>query len=343
MAYVSGDRIAAADLNSLIGIPTGIPINPNKALRPFINSTEANNTVAGIYGVGYGDRGYGQIAENLLLATAGNRIKSTEWTALRNAISKCGDHQGTSMTNLVLTSNLEVGDTIVAHDGNNNPGDSLSDLVPTIDSNRLNTDSGASMTLASNAQTSSRTSSWSGDINAIFKFQWNDTNEARYFFNSGGEIRIRLTQTTNSTPQDADWIDIVNNKFTMLTMKANSSSITGSATSDSISRGYYDLDSNYSLLFNGLNIGSGVYSANDLIIDTRCYIAGEAAGATDADNGGPSNTVNIRCTLRDQHVGITGGPDTVSAGMTYRTDIFRATAELSGIAAPTINVVNSLS
>jgi hypothetical protein len=335
MAYQQGDTISAADFNNLVGVPTGSPTNSNKALQPFTNGTEATQTVAGIYGVGYGDRGYGQTAQTLPNKSVGNTITSAEWTALRAAISICGSHQGTSITDLVPATDLQTGDVIAAHDGTDNPNDSLSDIIPTLDSNRANTNGGASMTLSSNAATDIRGTTWSGTITSVFRYQWTTTDAARYFFNSGGELRIRLTQDTNTTPQDSDWNTIFSTVLGTFTFNANQVSISGSGTADVITNtGYYDLSNSdtYSTAFNGLDIGSGAYSANDLIIQVRVPATG--TGVLGASHGGPGNTVDILVTLQDQH---SGPVDQVSANTTNRTDIYRATAVLAGISAPTIS------
>ena len=338
MAYVQGDVIAASDYNDSVGTPTGTPSNSNKALQPFVSAVEATNTVAGIYGVGYGERGYGQTAQTLPNKSTGQTVTSAEWTALRAALEKCANHQGTAITNLVPATSLETGDTVFAHEGTDNPNDSLTDLISSIDTNRLNTDSGASMSLTSNVQTSTRATNWSGTITMTFRYQWSTADDARHFFNSGGELRVRLSQSPAIIAQDADWASVLSTGVGTYAFKAQTVTITGTQTASlTANTGFYDLTNSdtYTSSFNGVNIGSGAYAANDVLIDVRVPATG--TGVLGSSNGGPGNTVDIRVTLQDQHSN--ANFDQVSAGTAAATDVYRATVELAGIAAPTTSVL----
>lgn len=341
MAYSSGGVISASDYNSVVGEPTGTPTNTNKALQPFISDVEATDTISGIYGVGYGERGYGQTAQTIPNKTTGQTITSAEWTALRAALEVCGNHQGTAITNLVPATSLESGDTITAHDGIDNPNDSLSDLVTTIDANHLNTDTGASMSLTSNVQTDSRSTTWSGTIDLTFRYQWTDTDACRHFFNSGGELRVRLSQSPAIIAQDADWASVLTSGVGTYSFKAQTVTISGSQSAKlTANTGYYDLinSDTYTASFVGTDIGAGAYSSNDVLIDVRIPATG--TGVTTTSNGGAGNTVDIRVTLQDQHSNV--NYDQVSAGTAGATDIYRATVELAGIAAPTVTLLENL-
>lgn len=64
MTYAKGSGITAADYNTFVG-----PIN---VTAPYASAAAATGKVAALYGVGYGDRGYGQAAPNLSKKTVGN-------------------------------------------------------------------------------------------------------------------------------------------------------------------------------------------------------------------------------------------------------------------------------
>lgn len=340
MAYASGGILSSTDFNDSVGTPTGTPTNNNKSLVPFVSAVEATDTVAGIYGVGYAERGYGQTTANLTNKTSGSTCSSVDWTQLRLALDKCAAHQGTAVTNLVAATVLETGDVITAHDGLDNPNDSLVDLIPTMDTNRLNTDSGASMSLTSNVQTDTRTTTWSGTIIQAFRFQWTDTDDCRFFFNSGGELRIRLSQSPAIIAQDADWASVLSSGVGTYTFKAQTTAISGSQSAKlTANTGYYDLSSSdvYTASFVGTDIGSGAYVSNDVLIDVR--VAATGTGVTTTDNGGAGNTVDIQITLQDQHANV--DYDQVSAGTAGAADVYRATVELAGIAAPTVTVLTA--
>jgi len=341
MTYLSGNIITAADYNGMAGSPTGIPTSTNKALQAFISSVEATNTIAGIYGIGYGDRGYGQTIQTIPNKLSGDVVEAAEWTAIRAALEKCANHQGSAITNLVPAASLEVGDIVSAHDGVDNPNDSLSDLISTIDTSRLNTDSGASMSLTSNVQTSTRATSWSATIILELRYQWTDTDDCRHFFNSGGELRVRLSQSPAIIAQDADWASVLTSGVGTYAFKAQDVSITGTQSAKlTANTGYYDLTNSdtYTASFVGTDIGGGAYVANDVLIDVRVPATG--VGVVTASNGGAGNTVDIRITLQDQHSNV--DYDLVSAGTAGATDVYRATVELAGIAAPTVSILTAL-
>ena len=338
MAYQSGDNAAAVDYNALVGTPTGTPTDDNKTIVPFINDAEALDTVAGMFGIGYGEAGYGQTNRTLVNKIATETVSGANWKSVRGALSTCASHQGSSVTNLIPETNFDVGEIITAHDGIDNPNDSLSDLVTPVFADIGLTNGGASMSLTSDVINDTRGSTWSGTITVGTRFQWGSVDEARFFFNSGGELRTRLEQGTNSTPQDDDWATIFSTILGTFSFKKTTSAITGTGTADlTATIGFYDIanSDSYTTIYNGLDIGAGAYSANDLIIQARIPATG--SGVVTGEHGAPGNTVDILVTLQDQHSGDT---DLVSAGTKMLADVFRATVVLNGITAPGTSIYN---
>ena len=117
MAFTKGDLWEAAHYNDFVGIPTGGPANVNKALQPFSSDLEAANKVAAIVGVGYGQRGYGQVQFALPNVKKGDKILGDHWLQLRNAIELCANHQGTDVSDLYSASAVSPGNLITAFDG----------------------------------------------------------------------------------------------------------------------------------------------------------------------------------------------------------------------------------
>lgn len=330
MTYISGSSILASDYNSFAGSPTGSPSNSNKVLHPFINGAEATEKVAGLIGIGYGDRGYGQTSFTIPNLSPGNTISSSEWTNLRNAIEKLGSHQGTSLTNLVPASDMQVSDTITAHDGAPSTNNLLGSFLPTLDTNRLNTDSGLSMSVISSVSSDTRTTSWSSTITASFQALWSTSDAARYFFNSGGELRLTLAHPTTTGSQNTDWNNVLSTKVGTFTIKAHSSTRSGSAGTVLTNSGFYELTSLNQNYYDGTNIGGGAYASNDV------FIACRTSGTT--SNGAPGNRVIFDISLVDSH---TGPSDVVASGTNANFDILKATVDLSGIESPTWSVLDT--
>jgi hypothetical protein len=183
MSYAIGNPVAASDYNALF------------------------TTLASVYGVGSGDAGYGQTQYTLAAVAAGGKIGSAEWTALRDALAVCRQSQTGSVPSLVPpTAVLEAGDKVVAHESSS-PSSNAYDLDSEVSAaymNRFTANSLATGSL-SGASSATRSGSWGGDatdgIQLVFDVTWSSTDEARYFFNSGGEsicpspVRRRRTRT----------------------------------------------------------------------------------------------------------------------------------------------------
>lgn len=313
MSYVKGNTILASDLSAFM------------------------SSVSAVYGVGSGDKGYGQTAITLTPPVTGALITADAWTALRNAMVVCGNQQGSAFTALVPAPSLVTGQTIYAHEqaAPSSNAYELANNVSLLTTNRL-TAATAAMTLTSSAGTISRGSAWGGtatpSITATIKIDFGSENAARYFFNSGGQVRVALSHPAGSTNQDADWNAVLASKVGTLTLGAHACTLTGSLSSLLTSKGYYELTAGGTTLFNGQNIGNtSAYSSNDVTIAAA---VGNVAGSL----GGNGSYVTFTAVLSDQH---TGTYDSVTSGTTLTVAHYRATAYLTNISAPTVTTVTA--
>jgi hypothetical protein len=293
MAYATGSTILAADIND------------------FLTRTRD------VYGSGTGDRGYGQTTFSQAAVGTGTTILASQWSTLTNMISVCATHQGTSVTLPTFT----AGGTVSV-------GSGLSAAVTGIENNRLIAAAG-SMTLLSSATSRTQSVAWSTSISTTVNAAWASEDAARFFFNAGGEIRIRFAQTTNASTQDADWVDIFTNKVGTITLRANTSTRSGAAGTASGS-GFYQIGTTSTSIYNGTNIGGGAYVANDVLVNALVL-------NRTATNGGNGNTVQFTIQLNDDHANAFF--DSVSGGTVVHFDVYRPTY-LSAIAAPTWSLVS---
>lgn len=307
MTYVKGNTIVATDLNG------------------FLATTRA------VYGVGTGDKGYGQTTVTQADVASGDTISGTQWTNIRTMLVACANHQGTAQTLLPTSGLLVSGQTVTAHE-TGAPSSNTYDLdtvVTAIDTNRL-TAAGGSMTLTSGAHSVTRGTTWSSSITTTVDVVFGSENAARYFFNSGGQVRIRFSHPNGVATQDNDWRTILGSKIGTLTIGATTASLSGSETASLTgSMGYYNMTTTAANVFAGTNIGGGAYSANDVSITA-------AVRNRAAVNGGNGDTIRFVITLDDQH---TGSSDTVATGTQVLLDHYRATTYLTGIVVPTYSTV----
>lgn len=138
-----------------------------------------------VWGVGTGDKGYGQTTLPVLSAvTAGQTVTATQWSTMLSRISSAASHQGSSITS--ITSPV-AGDTISAYAA-------LSSNITTIFNNRLNATASGSTT-TTNTQ---RTTGWNTSVTFSQSITFASANAARYFFNAGGRVTLSWSRTGGS-------------------------------------------------------------------------------------------------------------------------------------------------
>lgn len=155
----------------------------------FVDSTTATNSLAALYGAGFGDRGYGQTSSSSVSLSplqVGDVIPSQAWKNLRSALVTCASFTDVSVLALPDESSFDVGEIItdLKYD--------WAATVQLIDQQRLTipTDRlAAPVTVISNT----RTADWPDQIKLEFKVEFDSENHARYFFNTGGKITITPT------------------------------------------------------------------------------------------------------------------------------------------------------
>lgn len=298
MTYSSGQRILASDYNTFLA------------------------SVSSVYGVGNGDSGYGQTAVNQDPISIGDPVRAVEWTALRTMMVVCATQQGTSTSGLIASPN--VGGQVSA-------SAAMTTIVENLTTNRL-TASSAGMTLTNAAHTVTRASTWSTTIDTTVDVIFASEDAARFFFNAGGELRIRFGHPNGATPQDDAWRSAFSTSIGTISVTARNASRTGSGGSAS-GLGYYELTDAAQAIYTGTNIGgAGVYTSNDLNVTARRL---NFTGI----RGGNGTSIRFQITMSDEYTSAFG--DSVAAGTFVTFDHFRSTY-LTGISAPTFSTVDAL-
>ena len=323
MSYTQGQNIAASDYNAFAG---GVVIT-----SAFASSAAATQKVAALLGVGYGDRGYGQTTPSLPVLVAGNAIAASDWTNLRTAISTLASHQGTAVTQLPPSSDFVAGANVKAETSAATTTYDFATMIANVDSNRFNTNSGASMTLTSGALAITRSSTWGGGnsgITAVATVSFPSEDAARYFFNSGGELRFVVTHPTGST-QDNNWNSALSSVGTVA-FKSHSTTRTGTGGTPA-AVGYYELTTTDQTILSGV-IGTGAYATNSISVSAR---ASSITGA----NGAKGSTIIFTITLTDSHTN--SYSDICASGTAINFSHLKATAVLSGISSPTFTTTTN--
>lgn len=171
MAYAQFGQIQAVDFNTLTGGPT----------------STAANTLNATWATGTSSAGYGQTA--VANVTAGATVAASDWNQLVVATANAAAHQGSSITSVTAPVS---GGTV-----------SFLSAVPTnlqtIYTNRLNALAQGSS--VSNVVT--RATSWSSALTFTHTVTFANATAARYFFNSGGQIKLQTEHNSTVNVQNS--------------------------------------------------------------------------------------------------------------------------------------------
>lgn len=155
MTYSAGGKVQATDYNNFVS--TGSP--------------NLNN----IWSTGSGNSGYGQTA--LSTVSSGVKVRATEWASLINTIANTASHQGTTITGVTApTSGVKIRALTPT----------IADNLTAVNNSRLNAAAVGSTT----ANTATFGSTWQNALTFTHTATFANTNAARYFFNSGGQLNI---------------------------------------------------------------------------------------------------------------------------------------------------------
>lgn len=183
MTYSQGNVILATDYNGFVG--------------PAASGGNFNANLNDIWNVGATDKGWGQtVVSNPVI---GDVVTATQWATLVNNISTAASQTGTSITSRTAP---VAGNTI-------NILAALATDLTNITTNRGNaaasgTEYGTfSGTTSKTSATGSGQSAWTITFTHTITFP--SANQARYFWNAGGLVRIQYGKSGGSTDRDPDW------------------------------------------------------------------------------------------------------------------------------------------
>jgi hypothetical protein len=178
MTYSSGGLIEATDYNTFVG-----------------NTTAGLNRV---WSTGSGDAGWGQTSIATVAAQSGN-VSATNWSTLVNNLSTTGSQSTTTLTarTAPVTGNVIAILADVQTDINN------------CTTNRGNATSSGTQFGTFTGTTSKTTATGSGQAAWTITFTHTVTfpsaDQARYFWNAGGLVRLQYGKTSTGTTSDDDW------------------------------------------------------------------------------------------------------------------------------------------
>ena len=275
--------------------------------------------VVSILGTGSSTRGYGQTIQSTAVSE-GNTITKAQWDALRYDIINIKLHQDGELPAIATVPTTEP-----IRFGAGHPNTNYNTLIEQAILNRFNIGGGQS--IVTNKATRTYTSSWGTQAQTELTLTFANADEARYYFNTGGKIRITSTRTGGSATSQ-------NNAWTNLLTSAGTQSF-GAAVP--VSKNFYTLTNSYDDNVYYQLYSSTPYSSNYFELAAKSNVSNNSSGT--------ATVVTIRITLRDDYIDL-GAPapgDTVDGTLSVVVDEFKATGTLQpsgafAITSPTFSL-----
>jgi hypothetical protein len=250
-----------------------------------ITAARINNlqsSISLILGTGSGQDGYGQSVTSVPVNNTGDVVEAADMNAIYADILKARVHQVgagdigiaevvQNLNTVAETTSTFVSDagvTTVDPDGFKKGVLDFESLMTQVQTDK------AVMHLSQSALepaiASARSSNWNGLIYHEVAVTFTSANTRRFFFNTGGELRISANNTGASTPKGLDWAALCSEVGT-IKFNAETTTATGGGGS---SIGNYDLTSSYQDIYTKTGSGSysGVYAGNLYTVKARSDI-----------------------------------------------------------------------
>jgi hypothetical protein len=302
MAYAVGDTITTSEYNGLLTNTTSSGTPPAFGINH-------------IFGTGALQYGLGQTELSSVAVT--DTIQAAQWNSLFTAMDNVANHTNDTLTSTTAKS---AGDTIAIISA------LAADLNTLAASVAAGSPNATAVTTTSDLQTTSSSTAtgggsknyWNGSHVVEHTVTFTNANQARWFFNAGGQILINVTRTAGAasfdstlggaTSKDQSMDELITGLGTFA-LKSQTSTRSGpgeTTTGSDLTLGFYDLTDSYQTICK-ITQDSGTYSAN-------MYIQIEAK-ADAAVSGGTATVVTIKTSLVDDDLGDSTYDSTaVSAG-----------------------------
>jgi hypothetical protein len=255
------------------------------------------NKAESMIGTGSGTLGYGQTVQSSDVFS-GNLITKAQWDLIKFDIINIKFHQDGNIPPVI---NVNVGDPIGF--GPSSPNTNYDILLQDAIAKRFLIAGSQSVVAAKASQTYS--TPWSTQAQATLTVTFADSNQGRYFFNSGGKIRFTASLVGAAvSPQITAWVNFLNSVGTQ-----------GFGADTDPLVNYYTLTNSYQIYYQ--NFLSSSYSANSYRLEARTNVADNSTGT--------ATQLEIRATLLDSYI----DPDTITGNVEPPGDVVNGTLTIS--------------
>ena len=283
MTYAQYGTIAALDYNTLVGG----------------NPTTTANTLNTTWATGGTTAGYGQTAEANV--ATGDSVTASKWANLINKTASAASHQGTSINSV----SAPVTGGTIAYLSN------VPTNLTTVYSSRLN----AATQGATTSNLVSYGSSWVNALTFTHTATFANGDAARYFFNSGGQLKITCAHASTSGAGNVLFNGLASNVGTVVMSAPTSGTITiastsyngitkvgggGSAPTVSTNSGYFAMTTSNATVFTQLAGGATAYLNSFIRVIAK-------SNGTQGSNGDAGSVVTLYTVWDEVPDGLTVG------------------------------------
>jgi len=268
MAYVAGDTILDDEYNAFLTNTSGT-----------IGINHTMGTGATVYGLGQTELPAVQGGTD-----SGTTVTAASWNALLTAMDNIGNHTNDSLT---ARTQVAAGDTIAIKAA------VAADLVSLAAEVAAGSVNATALSVGSELQSSRASGRFAGSHIVEHTVTFANANSMRFFFNSGGKIRVNLTRVANGGDAATDKDDSVDEMITSMgnfdigSLVSTRSGTTETLTTDGFAIGFQDVTTSYQTVFL-LTQANGTY--------TSMTLKGELKGNATA---GSTANVTIKMSLTD--------------------------------------------
>ena len=240
------------------------------------------NKVVAVLGNGSGNSGYGQQARIVSTAvTEGTKVTINEWANLRFDIINAYKHiNGSNPTTAVVSegNTIRYTSSFTPDTGTLDvPQKQYDDWANDITNTRFTIAPSESGTTA--VTTSSKTTAWVSQCECVIQFYWSNANDARYWFNSGGRIRISASRSGGvGTAQNTSWTSLLSAAGTQNFGGAFPN--TSLVTSPNDGTNWYRTTNAFQTFYQVAS--TGAYTSNIYRLQARCVDVPSKSGGTAA-------------------------------------------------------------
>jgi hypothetical protein len=243
-----------------------------------IDFVSIQNKAQLLLGQGAGNFGYGQQVQSTDVFT-GDIITKAQWDLLKYDIVNLLYHQNGEMPSIV---SINTADLIKY--GGSHPNTNYNTLLDLAITNKFKLAS--NQLVIANKGSKNTTSSWTTQARVTVTATFGNANLARYFFNSGGKIRIETSRTGGGVSvQNSAWTNFL-----------NSTGIKSFGVDTDPLVNFYTLTDTYKTYFQGTL--TTPYSANNYKLEAKTNVSNNSTGS--------ATIVYLQVTLNDAYTPIAG-------------------------------------